>query len=270
MNPTKDGSWASSSSRLAGTRPSRRTGSCFDASQRSGSIHRKSCVVRSSHDQRRLWASSTRGASRSGIRARTTKLTTAFMHVTVTAQGTATVGRVPAHEGAGKTSKTTKPRTTKVARMSDRPLRVVINDVRPRTPDGVSAAKGTVGQRLDISANVFADGHDVVAARARWRSAGKKKWTDAPMTPLGNDRFAVAFVPGQVGPHEFEIDGWVDAHATWRHRAHAKVIAGQDVAQELEEGARLLDAECDRLPPDLARQAGRIAGILRDPMVDQA
>jgi starch synthase (maltosyl-transferring) len=181
------------------------------------------------------------------------------MHVTVTGRGAATVGRVPAKPRAGKTSKVT-----------DAPPRVVVNEVRPTTPDRVSAAKGTVGQRLDISANVFADGHDVVAARVRWRAVGKKKWVDAAMTPLGNDRYAAALVPGQVGAHEFVIEGWVDAHATWRHRVAAKVAAGQDVEQDLEEGARLLEREGDRVPAALAPRVGRIVGVLRDATLDQS
>src|SRR5262249_28385836 len=146
--------------------------------------------------------------------------------------------------------------------------RVAINDVRPRTPDRVSPAKGTIGQRLDLSANVYADGHDIVAARARWRPCGKKKWIDAPRTALGNDRFAAAIVPGGLGAREDVTDGWVDVHATWRHRVRAKVGAGQDVAQELEEGARLLEGECDRLPPETAHRLGRIVGILRDEALD--
>ncbi len=150
------------------------------------------------------------------------------------------------------------------------PLRVVVSDVRPRTPDRVSSAKATVGQRLDITATVFGDGHDIVAARARWRPSAKKRWTDAPMTALGNDRFAAALVPGQMGAHEYVIEGWVDQHATWRRRVSAKAAAGQDVEQELEEGARLLDGECDRLPLPLARRVAFMVGILRDSTLDQA
>jgi len=74
------------------------------------------------------------------------------------------------------------------------PSRVVINAVRPLTPDRVSAAKGAVGHALDISANVFADGHDLIAGRVRWRPADGQ-WVDVPMTALGNDRFT-----GRVHP----------------------------------------------------------------------
>ena len=143
--------------------------------------------------------------------------------------------------------------------------RVVINAVRPSTPDRL-AAKGTVGHRLAVSANAFADGHDVVAARVRWRpsQSGGEAWGEVPMTATGNDRFVARLTPRQLGDHEFVIDGWVDRHATWRHRVEAKLAAGQDVDQELEEGARLLEGELDRLPMTVAEEARTAIAALRD------
>jgi len=142
------------------------------------------------------------------------------------------------------------------------PPRAVINAVRPSTPDRFSA-KGVMGHQVAISANVFADGHDVIAARLRWRPIGGR-WVEIPMVATGNDRFAAWVTPRAVGHHEFEIDGWVDRHGTWRHRVEVKFAAGQDVAQELEEGARLLEGDLDRLPTTLTAEAATAIGALRD------
>ena len=144
------------------------------------------------------------------------------------------------------------------------PSRVVINSVVPSTPDSVSAAKGTLGRRLPIGANVFADGHDVVAGRVRWRGAGGE-WLTVPMEAEGNDRFTAAVVPEEVGGHELMVDGWVDLHGTWRHRVEVKLGAGQDVTQELEEGARLLEGEHDRIPPDRRDDLAAAVLALRNP-----
>ena len=119
--------------------------------------------------------------------------------------------------------------------------RVVINGIRPTTPDGVSDAKAVVGEPLVVSANVFADGHDELAARVAWRRRGTEAWNTAPMVLLGNDRWETSFVPTQLGSHEFVIRGWVDRWATWVHRVHAKRAAGQDLSVELEEGVLLLE-----------------------------
>jgi starch synthase (maltosyl-transferring) len=139
---------------------------------------------------------------------------------------------------------------------------VVINAVRPLTPDRVSAVKGTVDHPLDISANVFADGHDLLAGRVRWRPADGK-WVDVPMTALGNDRFTARVRPSRIGAHEFVVEGWIDEHASWRYRTAAKLVAGQDVTADLEEGARLLEGERDRLPTTLRAEATRVIARLR-------
>ncbi|HEY2428392.1 MAG TPA: maltotransferase domain-containing protein [Acidimicrobiales bacterium] len=157
--------------------------------------------------------------------------------------------------------------------MSAPPPRVVVNGVRPTTPDRTWPAKAAAGQRVTVRANVFADGHDHVAARARWRrietaergsGVPPEGWQDVAMLDEGNDLFTAAVVPAAVGPHEFVIEGWVDAHGTWRHRVSAKLDAGQDVTQELEEGARLIERELDRLPVPLAVEASDAVAALRD------
>ncbi|MDQ3146235.1 MAG: DUF3416 domain-containing protein, partial [Actinomycetota bacterium] len=122
------------------------------------------------------------------------------------------------------------------------PARIVIDDVRPRTPAGNFPAKATVGEAVPVSADIFADGHDVLAARSRTRVQGSRTWTETPLTDQGDDRFGGVVHFDAVGPHELVIDAWIDRHATWRHDVRAKVGAGQDVATELEEGSRLLDA----------------------------
>ncbi len=161
-------------------------------------------------------------------------------------------------------------RSRPVPRVSAPPLRVVINGVRPSTPDRVSAAKAVAGRPVLVSANVFADGHDVIAARVRFRRAdggrsGRvRAWIDTPMVALGNDRFEALVVPERVGGHELVIEGWVDAAGTWRHLVEAKLHAGQDVGQELEEGARLIEGQLDRLPAALAAEAAAAVLRLRD------
>jgi len=146
----------------------------------------------------------------------------------------------------------------------------VINGVRPSTPDRVSAAKAVAGRPLAVSADVFADGHDMIAARVRFRPADRgrpgkaRAWVSTPMVALGNDRFQAGVVPEATGNYEFVIDGWVDAAGTWRHLIGAKLAAGQDVGPELEEGARLIEGELDRLPAPLAALAAEAVLSLRD------
>jgi starch synthase (maltosyl-transferring) len=126
---------------------------------------------------------------------------------------------------------------------------VVIDDIRPSTPNRYPA-KAVVGEVVRVSADVFKDGHDVLAARVRWRSRSNGansgngsggKWIVAPMHEVVNDRWEAVIEPSTLGPHELVVEAWTDRYATWRHKATTKVGAGQDIEVELEEGARLMD-----------------------------
>ena len=61
---------------------------------------------------------------------------------------------------------------------------------------------------------------------------------------LEPDRWLATVVPDREGLWTFRVEAWSDPLATWRHAVEVKVEAGQgaeDLANDLEEGARLLD-----------------------------
>jgi starch synthase (maltosyl-transferring) len=128
---------------------------------------------------------------------------------------------------------------------------IVIDDVHPRTPTGLPA-KAAVGEVVPVSADIFKDGHDLLAARVR---VGSDTW---PLVPVGNDRWEGALVLRDVGDHELVVEAWVDRYATWRHDVQAKAGAGDDLTTELQEGVLLLD----RLVPHVPQ--------LRRPLVEEA
>jgi starch synthase (maltosyl-transferring) len=95
--------------------------------------------------------------------------------------------------------------------------RVVIENVRPCVDGGRFPAKRCAGDRVEVEADIFADGHDVLRALLRHRREGETAWTEVEMTPLPNDRWRASFdVPG-VGNYEFSVVAWTDRFATWRH-----------------------------------------------------
>ncbi len=121
--------------------------------------------------------------------------------------------------------------------------RIVIDDLRPRTPTGAFPAKATAGEAVDVSADIFTDGHDLLAARALARRTGTGRWHQAvPLVHLGNDRWQGTVRFEELGDHEVVVEAWTDRFATWRRDTIVKAGAGQDVTTELEEGARLLEA----------------------------
>jgi len=135
--------------------------------------------------------------------------------------------------------------------------RIVIDDVRPSAPRG-HPAKAVVGEAVRVSADIFKDGHDLLAARVRWRptaadsesgggGGGDGKWLVAAMAELINDRWEGVIQPETLGHHEIVVEAWTDGYATWRNKATTKLAAGQDITVELEEGARLLETRAKKL-----------------------
>jgi starch synthase (maltosyl-transferring) len=119
--------------------------------------------------------------------------------------------------------------------------RVVVEGVQPTVDTGRFAAKRVLGDVVEVTADVFADGHDLVRAALRHRHVGDE-WVEVPMEPLDNDRFRASFVAEQLGRHEFVVVGWIDRFGTWRAATRTKIDALVDVETDLEIGARLLDA----------------------------
>jgi len=118
--------------------------------------------------------------------------------------------------------------------------RVVIENVQPEVDGGRFPVKRVVGEEVSVTADVLAEGHDLLAGRLLHRAAGEVRWTETPLTELGNDRFLGRFRVMKLGRHEFTIEAWVDRFATWRRDLRKKADAGQDVESDLKEGAQLI------------------------------
>jgi starch synthase (maltosyl-transferring) len=142
------------------------------------------------------------------------------------------------------------------------PPRVVIEGISAELDGGRFAAKATLGRAVEIEADVFADGHDRLAAALRYRHVGATTWVEVPMEPLVNDRWRACFLPDRLGFYEFTIEGWVDAFATWREALEKKVKAGLDVTSELLEGAELLRESATRASGEEARLLEKRAASL--------
>ena len=113
---------------------------------------------------------------------------------------------------------------------------------------------------LIVSADVYADGHDVVAAALLYRRQGATAWTRTPMTAIGNDRWTAGICGPELGRYGSTVEGWIDRFGTWRHEISKKFGAGQDVASELLEGAEIVSGarQRHRRPtPRAARGAAR-------------
>jgi starch synthase (maltosyl-transferring) len=124
--------------------------------------------------------------------------------------------------------------------------RVIIENVRPAIDDGRFPIKRTVGEEVVVTADIFAEGHDILAAVILHRAAGAPRWHEVALAPLGNDAWTGRFLASPQGWHEYTVLAWVDAFASWHRELTKKSQAGQDVASELLEGAELVRAAVGR------------------------
>src|ERR1700682_4109076 len=147
-------------------------------------------------------------------------------------------------------------------RMAEPTGTIVIEAVEPEL-DGTGrfAIKRIVGESVVVQADVFKEGHDILVAVLRWRHVAPAastdgKWSEAPMQPLGNDRFSAEFPLSHLGRYAYTIEAWPDAFRTWVSELERKVAAGHSVRSELVEGAALLRQAALRAPaqsPDAKR-----------------
>ncbi len=124
--------------------------------------------------------------------------------------------------------------------------RVAIESVSPEIDGGRFPATRSVGEKVAVEADIFADGQDALACVVRYRHEGEPDWTEVPMVPLVNDRWRAEFAVTELGRYRFTIEAWLDPFETWSRQFAKRVEAGQDVDQELEVAAHLVEAVAAR------------------------
>ncbi|EGX56824.1 alpha-amylase, partial [Streptomyces zinciresistens K42] len=145
--------------------------------------------------------------------------------------------------------------------------RIPVRDVRPAVEGGRHPAKAVVGETFEVTATVFREGHDAVAANVVLTGPDGRPGPWTPMHELapGTDRWGAKVSPGAMGRWTFHVEAWSDPVATWRRTARIKVPAGIDVGLVLEEGGDLYERAAAGVP-DKSERATVLAAAqaLRD------
>ncbi|MGV4891032.1 maltotransferase domain-containing protein, partial [Streptomyces viridosporus] len=133
--------------------------------------------------------------------------------------------------------------------------RIPVLDVRPMVQQGRRPAKAVVGETFEVTATVFREGHDAVAANVVLRDPEGRPGPFTPMRELapGTDRWGAEVTAGAPGLWTYTVEGWGDPITTWRHHAQIKIPAGMDTEVVLEEGARLYERAAAGVPEPDAR-----------------
>ena len=89
-----------------------------------------------------------------------------------------------------------------------------------------------------MEADVFKDGHDVVAASLRWRAVGEDRWHETPMAFVDNDRWRGACTFYENAIYEYTVEAWTDTFRGWQQEFAKKFEAGiANLTSEALEGA---------------------------------
>ena len=153
-------------------------------------------------------------------------------------------------------------------------LRLGVTDVKPSVSCRAYSARAVVGEWIPITATVFGEGHDLVAATVMWaapkdapgkgdipgqrrglvsdgaggtdKNPGPSRKQVVRMQPDGEepDHWTCLVTATTEGLWSFVVEGWRDPWATWLHAVHAKLDAGQgaaELANDLQTGAGILE-----------------------------
>jgi starch synthase (maltosyl-transferring) len=124
---------------------------------------------------------------------------------------------------------------------------VVIENLQPLLDGGRHPVKRVVGEDLVVEADIFKDGHDVVAAVLKWRVEGKRDWRETPMVFVDNDRWRGVCTLYDEAIHEYTIEAWTDTFRSWQREFTKKFEAGiSALRSEALEGAALVKAAAER------------------------
>jgi starch synthase (maltosyl-transferring) len=145
--------------------------------------------------------------------------------------------------------------------------RVVIEEVVPQVDAGRHPIRRVVGDAVEVTAAIFADGHDQLAAQLLYRHKQDQEWRTTGMKACGNDVWSGSFHVDLLGAWRFSIMGWIDHFESWAADLRKRIAAPGELAPgeiplALRTGAILLQQGASRAHGAEARKLSQAARAL--------
>jgi starch synthase (maltosyl-transferring) len=156
------------------------------------------------------------------------------------------------------------PSTAKLAKAP----RLAVENVVPSVDAGRFAAKRVIGERINVEADAFTDGHGVLVVELLWRAVDDDAWRREQMHAVGNDRWRAPILPDRIGRHEFTIEAWIDKYGTLCRDLEIKASAHIDVDVEIAEARHLLECANRHARGDRREVINSALNWLRDASVE--
>ena len=154
------------------------------------------------------------------------------------------------------------------ARDAARLPRIAIEAPSPAVDGGRFPARRTVGSVVSVECDLICDGHDRLAAMLKYRGPGETTWTEVPMRPVINDRWAADLPLERLGLTHYTIEAWKDVWAYYVFELGAKHKAGIDTSLEIKEGVALVETAAERVKS--RKLASALKAVLKDRKGDDA
>jgi starch synthase (maltosyl-transferring) len=119
-------------------------------------------------------------------------------------------------------------------------VRVYVDNVDPEIDGGKYSIRRIVGEKVEVEADVFADGHDLVRAQLLFRHESEKKFQVAPMKEMGGERWQGNFMVEKQGIYYYTIEGWVYHALSWQHSLKRRLDGKEKLDVELLNGVKFL------------------------------
>ncbi len=124
--------------------------------------------------------------------------------------------------------------------------RVVIESISPQVDGGRFPAKRSIGDIVEVEADIFTDGHDSISAILKFRHESTGIWQERPLGALVNDRWRGDFPVNQLGRYRYTIEAWVDHWETWLRDLRKRIAAESDAPVDYLIGAEHIEQCAER------------------------
>lgn len=126
-----------------------------------------------------------------------------------------------------------------ICNITDAPSSSMIEDVHPQIDCGRYPIKREVGDVVTVTADIFREGHDALAAVVQYRPREESEWRETEMSFVDNDLWSGSFTVDINTTWIYRVLAFPDPITSWHHEIEKKLEAALDVASELIEGQHL-------------------------------
>jgi starch synthase (maltosyl-transferring) len=123
--------------------------------------------------------------------------------------------------------------------------KIIIENIKPCIDGGRYPIKKIVGEPVKVTADIFKDGHDILAAEIKYRVKGKTCWQKVPMKHICNDEWKGQFKVTCNTRYEYTIEAYTERFLSWRDELEKKSGSIEDLKSELLEGTAIIQVSAD-------------------------